>query len=318
MTDTRLIHNVGAGALEWLWAHRDGFQLEPDVDPEVGFLERFKPIGELAMICKVLFREGVAGSRQAQLARQLLDHAWRETLDGGRMLVRGQLTEPISPIPFEVYLPFKELGYSQPEVERAAALNHRLESWVSFEATPTRRLGLSAFQRRFGLPPRPAEAELRDTTWLARTPEPWTVEGHIAYDVTHNVFHLTDWGRTRTACRPPPPTTSRPGCPSGSTTGWTSSAGTCSANCWWSTPACPAPPWTNGPGRASPPHSSPTAPCRPCGRCPRAPPTRCSTSSTTRPWSPPTPPYWPHPAPCPAWHTPRDDPPACLAAGRAA
>ena len=31
-------------------------------------------------------------------------------------------------------------------------------------------------------------------TWLARTPEPWTVEGHIAYDVTHTVFHLTDWG----------------------------------------------------------------------------------------------------------------------------
>lgn len=80
MTDTRLIHRVGADALEWLWAHRDGFRLEPDVDPEIGFLERFKPIGELALICTVLFREGVAGSRQAQLARQLLDHTWRETL----------------------------------------------------------------------------------------------------------------------------------------------------------------------------------------------------------------------------------------------
>jgi hypothetical protein len=31
-------------------------------------------------------------------------------------------------------------------------------------------------------------------TWLARTPEPWTVEGHIAYDITHTVFHLTGWG----------------------------------------------------------------------------------------------------------------------------
>lgn len=32
-----------------------------------------------------------------------------------------------------------------------------------------------------------------------RNPRPrrlsaWTVEGHIAYDVTHAVFHLTDWG----------------------------------------------------------------------------------------------------------------------------
>ncbi|MEU9553884.1 DUF6895 family protein [Streptomyces fumanus] len=194
MTATRLMHTVGTRAMEWLWAHRDGFRLEPDVDPEVGFLERFKPVGELAMICKVLFREGVAGSRQADLARRLLDHAWQETLDGGRMLLLGQRTEPISPIPFEVYLAFKELGYSQPEVERAAVLNHRLESWVSFEVAPTRRLGLSAFQRRFGLTPRPPEPEAFAATWLARTPEPWTVEGHIAYDVTHAVFHLTDWG----------------------------------------------------------------------------------------------------------------------------
>ncbi|WP_413760274.1 DUF6895 family protein [Streptomyces sp. MMBL 11-3] len=194
MTDTRLIHSVGTGALEWLHAHRDGFRLEEDVDPEVGFLERFKPVGELAVVCKVLFREGVAGSRQAQLARQLLDHAWRDTLDGGRMLVRGQRIEPFSPIPFEVYLPFRELGHSHPELERSILLNHRLESFAAHELTPVRRLGLSAFQRRFGLRPRPPESEMVGETWLGRTPEPWTVEGHAAYDVTHTVFHLTDWG----------------------------------------------------------------------------------------------------------------------------
>ncbi|WP_128434918.1 DUF6895 family protein [Streptomyces cyaneus] len=194
MTDTRLMHTVGVRALEWLWAHRDGFRLEPDVDPEVGFLERFKPVGELALICRVLFREGVAGSRQAELARKLLDHTWRHTLDGGRMLVRGQRIEPLSPIPFEVYLPYKELGYSEPEVERATVLYHRLESWAALELDPTRRLGLSAFQRRFGLTPRMPEADIVGSTWLARTPEPWTVSGHIAYDVTHTVFHLTDWG----------------------------------------------------------------------------------------------------------------------------
>ncbi|MFG1664724.1 DUF6895 family protein [Streptomyces sp. Y7] len=194
MTDTRLMHTVGVRALEWLWAHRDGFRLEPDVDPEVGFLERFKPVGELALICRVLFREGVAGSRQADLARRLLDHTWRHTLDGGRMLARGQRIEPMSPIPFEVYLPYKELGYSEPEVERATVLYHRLESWSALELDPTRRLGLAAFQRRFGLTPRPPEAALVGPTWLARRPEPWTVSGHIAYDVTHTVFHLTDWG----------------------------------------------------------------------------------------------------------------------------
>jgi hypothetical protein len=194
MTDTRLMHTVGARALEWLWAHRDGFRLETDVDPEVGFLERFKPVGELALICRVLFREGVADSRQAELARKLLDHTWRHTLDGGRMLVRGQRIEPLSPIPFEVYLPYKELGYSEPEVERATVLYHRLNSWAALELDPTRRLGLSAFQRRFGLTPATPEADIVGSTWLGRTPEPWTVSGHIAYDVTHTVFHLTDWG----------------------------------------------------------------------------------------------------------------------------
>ncbi|MFD4576462.1 DUF6895 family protein [Streptomyces sp. NPDC058417] len=194
MTDTRLIHTVGVRALEWLWAWRDGFRLVPDADPEVGFLDRFKPVGELAVICGVLFREGVAGARQAKLARQLLDHVWRETLDGGAMLVRAQRTEPVSTIPFEVYVPFRELGYRRPEVEAAVALAHRTTTWSAFEAAPTRRLGLSAFQRRYGLTPALSEADALEATWLARTPEPWTVEGHIAYDVTHTVFHLTDWG----------------------------------------------------------------------------------------------------------------------------
>ncbi|GGU39867.1 DUF6895 family protein [Streptomyces lavendofoliae] len=200
--DTRLLHTVGVGALEWLHAHRHGFRLEPDAAPEAGFLERFKPVGELAVICKVLFREGVAGSRQADLARRLLDHAWREVLDGGRMLVRGQRTEPLSPIPFEVYLPFRELGHSQPELERAIRLNHRLGSWAGLEVLPVRRLGLSAFERRYGLPPSLPEDEAFGRTWLARAPEPWTVDTRVGYDITHTVFHLTDWGEN-TAGLPP-------------------------------------------------------------------------------------------------------------------
>ncbi|ORT55999.1 hypothetical protein [Streptomyces sp. CB03238] len=191
---TRLVHTVGVGAIEWLHEHRDGFRLEPDVDPEIGFLERFKPVGELAVICKVLFREGVAGSRQADLARRLLDHAWRDVLDGGRMLVRGQRTEPTSPIPFEVYVPFRELGYSQPDLERAIRLNHRLTGWGALEVQPVRRLGLSAFERRFGLTASLPEDEALSRTWLGHTPEPWTVSAHTAYDITHTVFHLTDWG----------------------------------------------------------------------------------------------------------------------------
>ncbi|WP_405617219.1 hypothetical protein OG292_25660 [Streptomyces sp. NBC_01511] len=192
---TRLIHHVGAQAMEWLHTNRAGFRLEPDVDPEIGFLERFKPIGEAAMICKILFREGVAGSRQSALARGLMDHLWREALDGGRMLARGQRQEPISPIPFEVFLPFKEMGYQEPETERAVHLNHQLGSWAALEVLPVRRLGISTYERRFGLTPSAPVEDATARTWLARRPEPWTVEGNIGYDITHTVFHLTDWGR---------------------------------------------------------------------------------------------------------------------------
>ena len=64
--------------------------------------DRLKPIGELAQISKVLFREGVAGSRQAALTRQLLDYAWRELLEGGQLLGWMHRQEPVSPLPFEI------------------------------------------------------------------------------------------------------------------------------------------------------------------------------------------------------------------------
>ncbi|MDI5963276.1 DUF6895 family protein [Streptantibioticus silvisoli] len=196
MRDVRLTHDVGLKALTWLHAHRDGFRLEPAAEAGGSFLERFKPVGELALICKVLFREGVAGSRQAELARQLLDHAWREVLDGGRALVVGQRREPLSPVPFETYVPFRELGYGEPELERAIRINHRLGSWAALEVSPVRRLGVCTFERRYGMTPSTPLPEAAARTWLARTPEPWTVEGHIGYDITHTVFHLTDWGES--------------------------------------------------------------------------------------------------------------------------
>ncbi|GAB3675481.1 DUF6895 family protein [Streptomyces sparsus] len=193
--DTGLLHEVGARAIGWLHRHRDGFRPRQDAgtsDREVK--DRLKPIGELALIGKVLFREGVAGSQQSRLARQLLDHAWRDLLDGGRVLAWMQREEPLSPIPFEIYVPFRELGYSEPGFEQTARLAHRLGSWSAVEALPVRRLGISAFERRFGLTPSVPLADAARATWLGRRPEPWTVEVNIGYLVTHTVFHLTDWG----------------------------------------------------------------------------------------------------------------------------
>lgn len=226
VADTALVHEVGARAISWLSQHREGFRptrdepadplkLTDPADPgttsyapptlpaaptppgygrDWEIKDRLKPIGELAQISKVLFREGVAGSRQAALTRQLLDYAWRELLDGGQLLGWMHRQEPVSPIPFEIYVPFKELGYQDPAFEESIRRTHRLITWSALEALPVRRLGLASSERRFGLEPSiPLDFATRQT-WLGQRPEPWTLELNIGYSVTHTVFHLTDWG----------------------------------------------------------------------------------------------------------------------------
>ncbi|RLL68017.1 hypothetical protein [Streptomyces sp. Z26] len=191
----QLLHQVGAGALDWLAAHRTYFRARTDADtPGLEIMERFKPLGELAIIGKVLFREGVAGSQQSVLVRDLLDYAWRELLEGGELLVWAQQKEFLSPVSLELYAPFNELGYHHPRVEENARLARATASWAAVEMHPNRRLGMSRVEARAGLAPSVDVAEAARRTWLGRTPEPWSVEYHIAYDITHTVFHLTDWG----------------------------------------------------------------------------------------------------------------------------
>ncbi|WP_431781033.1 DUF6895 family protein [Streptomyces chumphonensis] len=192
-TRPQLLHDVGVRALEWLSDHRRHFRLslEPGEVPDLG---RLKPVGELAVIGTALFREGVAGSRQARLARELLDFAWEEVLEGGAVLDRVQRDEPLSPMPLEVYAPFKEDGRRHPGLERGIAHGRALGSWAALEMLPVRRLGFSVTEERAGLSPSLGIAEATSRTWLGRRPEPWTLGYHIGYDVTHTVFHLTRWG----------------------------------------------------------------------------------------------------------------------------
>ena len=54
-----LLHGVGDRALTWLDDHREHFRLTPDDFATNGaVVERLKPIGELALNMRVLFREG--------------------------------------------------------------------------------------------------------------------------------------------------------------------------------------------------------------------------------------------------------------------
>ncbi|WP_037909024.1 DUF6895 family protein [Actinacidiphila yeochonensis] len=190
-----LLHRVGDQALGWLDAHRDFFRLtDEDLATGSGIVERLKPVGELAVNMRVLAREGVAGSRMHDISVRLLDHVWRDLLDGGNLLAALQRDEPHSPVPLEVYASLHELGYRHPGLEDAIDLARSTASWRALETVPNRRLGILNSERKLGLVPSGDPEQALAATWLGKLPEPWTVQLHIAYDITHTVFHLTDWG----------------------------------------------------------------------------------------------------------------------------
>ncbi|MGP3972602.1 DUF6895 family protein [Streptomyces sp. 8N114] len=190
-----VLHTVGDRALTWLDAHRDYFRLtETDLARGDALVERLKPIGELAINMRMLFREGVAGSRQRARAGSLLDFAWRELLDGGNVLATHQRNEPFSPVSLEIYAVFHELDYRHPGLEAALEVPRRSATWRALEMPQSRRLGVLNAERRMGLSPSSDFSEAIAATWLGQRPEPWTVDLHIAYDITHTVFHITNWG----------------------------------------------------------------------------------------------------------------------------
>ena len=265
--------HVGVRALEWLYAHRDGFRLEVDVDPEIGFLERFKPVGELALICTGAVPRGrgriPTGRAGTAVDRpRLAAHPGRRPDAGARAARRAPLAHPL-----RGYLPFKELGYSSPEVERAARLNQRLGQLgrPGDDARPAPGPVRASSAASACRPPRRRPTSSAPPGWAAH-PNPGPSRAHRLRRHPHRLPPHRLGREPRRSARRTSPTTSRTGCPSGSTTGWTCNAGTCSANCSSSTPVCPAPRSTSGPGRASPPPSSPTARCPPCAPCPQGDP----------------------------------------------
>ena len=190
-----LLHGVGDRALTWLDDHREHFRLTPqDFATNGAVIERLKPIGELALNMQVLFREGVAGSRQ----KERPESCW--TSPGGSCWTAAtcwpalQHDEPLSPVPLEVYATFHELGHRHPGLEAALEVCRRTTTWTALEMMPNRRLGVLNAERKLGLPPSSDFDRAVDRTWLGQLAEPWTVQLHIAYDLTHTVFHLTNWG----------------------------------------------------------------------------------------------------------------------------
>jgi hypothetical protein len=191
--DTALLDDVAAGALRWLDAMRPHFRLPADVTTDADPNLTLKPLGELAELAQVIHTlHPLAPLRDA--AAELFAFAWKETRDGELFaeLVRG---EPVATYPVELYGVFARVGLRHPGAEELIEATTALRRWRVAREDHTRTLGVLNAELRIGLPPHADAADVLAHTGLGLRSEPWALDRKAAYGITHDVFHLTDWGR---------------------------------------------------------------------------------------------------------------------------
>ncbi|MEV6421073.1 hypothetical protein [Streptomyces sp. NPDC051662] len=198
MPVTEAAHRIASQALTWLHTHREHGALPPDTTAELAEPDSvYKPLGETALAASLVLREGVAGSAELRLARELLDFSWKQ-LGGGAMLHERLLRYPMMTDPLETYAHFARCGYRHEALDRLLAHTTSLRSARASEVLPNRRLAVANAARIAGFDQGGLAtdwAALSRATWLGACPEPWLIDWMTAYYMTHTVFHLTDWGR---------------------------------------------------------------------------------------------------------------------------
>ena len=188
---------IGSQALSWL---RDSAHFGALPDTTVDFADpdnAYKPLGETALAASLVLREGVGGPAELRTSRDLLDQAWAQ-LRHGDFLFERQLRHPMVTDPVETYAHFVRGGHRHPGLDRIAEHLGGLASTRAVEMMPNRRLGVANAHRVIGSGCGPADdgdwAAMAADTWLGASPEPWVIDWMTGYNMTHTVFHLTDWG----------------------------------------------------------------------------------------------------------------------------
>lgn len=191
--DAELLDRVAAGALARIDAMRPSFRLPADVATDGDPNLTLKPLGELAELTDVVRGCHPLPSLRA-LADDLFAFAWKETRGGELFaeLVRG---EPQATYPVELYGVFARAGLRSPAAEELIAATTGLRLWRLAREDHTRTLNVLNAERRIGLPAHADFGAELALTGLGCCPEPWALDLRTAYGVTHDVFHVTDWGR---------------------------------------------------------------------------------------------------------------------------
>ncbi|WP_310715596.1 DUF6895 family protein [Streptomyces lydicus] len=199
-SDPGLLDRMVRSSLGWLDGARGQFRLPANVTTDADPNLTLKPLGELAELTQLI---GVLHPREdiRHTARGLFAFAWNETRDGELFaeLIRG---EPFATYPVELYGVFAQAGLRHAEVDELVRTTTRLRGWRVAREDHTRTLGVLNAERRIGLRQHADFSAVLALTGLGGLPEPWALDRKAAYGVTHDVFHLTDWGRNRQRLSP--------------------------------------------------------------------------------------------------------------------
>lgn len=190
-----LAHGIRSRALHWLHAHRRlGALGEAGIEKD---LDAYKALTETALAAGLVLRDGTAGSRERVLAGELLEFSWAQLGQGTRLYER-LVHHPMKTDPVECYSHFVDAGYRHTGLDQLISHLAAAGAAQAAELLPNRRLAVANALRATGCGHTAAVPDwetLTRATWLGRVLEPWHIDWETGYDLTHTVFHLTDWGR---------------------------------------------------------------------------------------------------------------------------
>ncbi len=191
--DQALLDAMAVGALTWLDGMRRFFRPPADAATASDPNRTLKPLGELAELSH-LIRDHHPLPAARELAGGLFRFAW-EAAGEGRLFAELVRDEPQATYPVELYGAFARAGLRHAGTERLVEATTSLRHWRVAGGDHTRTLAVLNAERRIGLPMHADFDAVLAHTGLGRRSEPWVLDLLGMYGITHDVFHLTDWGR---------------------------------------------------------------------------------------------------------------------------
>jgi len=191
--DHALLDAMTVGALTWIDGMRPAFRLPAAAATEADPDHALKPLGELAELTH-LVRDHHPLPAARGLADGLFRFAWEQT-GQGELFAELVRNEPQATYPVELYGVFARAGLHHSGTEELLAVTTSLRHWRVAREDHTRTLGVLNAEHRIGLTPHADFDAVLALTGLGRCAEPWALDRHGVYGITHDVFHVTDWGR---------------------------------------------------------------------------------------------------------------------------